>query len=543
MSAALAVSPKTQRAETPRPLAAPLAPAKSLLRFITCGSVDDGKSTLLGRLLHETGGVYEDQFSALERDSRKFGTTGEEADFALLVDGLAAEREQGITIDVAYRYFSTEKRGFIAADTPGHEQYTRNMATGASTADLAVILIDARKGVLDQTRRHAYIVSMMGVRQLVLAVNKMDLVGYDRTVFERIERDFRALAGTFGDVGVTTIPVSARAGDNVASASSAMPWYAGPTLLDLLETMDADNRTGQGFRLPVQWVNRPNAEFRGYAGLITGGEVRPGDVVNVLPAGRSATIDRIVTQNGDLSVAVAGQSVTLTFREEVDVSRGAVIASGTLPAVTNAAVATLLAVGEGRIEAGRSYWLKIGTALIPARIGAIRHAIDVHSYARNPAAALAMNAIGEVTLAFETPVVIEPFAATPELGGFILIDRFSNETVAMGIITATGIENETAAAVLPGKAPAWLTWLFAPNGEDLPGAIRSEGGWRLLSAIVVGALVLIASGNAGWAGAAALGDLVLRLPLRRAYESLFGKLAKAKAEKRTERLSSDGSDI
>ncbi len=525
------------------------AAQRSLLRFITCGSVDDGKSTLLGRLLHETGGVFEDQFSALERDSRKFGTTGEEADFALLVDGLSAEREQGITIDVAYRYFSTPRRSFIAADTPGHEQYTRNMATGASTADLAIILIDARKGLLPQTRRHSFIVSMMGVKHIVLAVNKMDLVDHDRGVFDAIERDYRAMASAFGKVEIAAIALSARNGDNVVARSRHMPWYAGPTLLELLETADVEARAGSGFRLPVQWVNRPNADFRGFAGTITGGEVRRGDAVTVLPAGRSTRIDRIVTQTGDLDVAVAGQSVTLTFKDEVDVSRGAVIASGDLPEVSRGAQATLLVVGETPIEPGRSYWLKLGTMLVPARIAAITHAIDVHSYEKLAASSLPMNGIGSVALSIETPIAIEPFSSTAELGSFILIDRFSNDTVALGVVTAVGdLANAVPGNALPAPAvqvaPGGLMdWLLQPDAEPRGAALARLLSWRLLSGIAVFLAVLALGGSVLLAAGVGLIDAIARTFLHRWHDLVLRRWQQGRAAKSDERLSSDGSDI
>jgi bifunctional enzyme CysN/CysC len=546
MSAALAISPDDLVTAVLASAAAKrdAAPAqKSLLRFITCGSVDDGKSTLLGRLLHETGGVYEDQFSALERDSRKFGTTGEDADLALLVDGLAAEREQGITIDVAYRYFGTPRRSFIAADTPGHEQYTRNMATGASTADLAIILVDARKGLLPQTRRHSFIVSMMGVKHIVLAVNKMDLVGNDRSVFEAIERDYRAMAAGFGRVSIVAVPLSARNGDNVATPSLAMPWYRGPTLLDLLETTEIESLGGEAFRLPVQWVNRPNADFRGYAGTITSGEIRTGMAVTVLPAGRQTFVERIITQNGDLDVANAGQSVTLTLKDEVDVSRGAVIASGFLPEVARHAVATVLVVGEAVLEAGRSYWLKLGTNLVPVRIASIAHAIDVHSFEKQPATALALNAIGSIALSIETPIALEPFAITPELGSFILIDRFSNDTVAMGVVTAVADGTKQAVGIVEEAGlPALSTQIESWLGHG-PGTLTQRLSWCIASAVLLFAGVFALTGQALAALAVAAADIVLRGPARRLHDRLFTGWSKTTQAKTPERGSGEGSDI
>ena len=410
---------------------------KSLLRFITCGSVDDGKSTLIGRLLYDSRAIFADQLSALEADSKRVGTQGQNIDFALLVDGLAAEREQGITIDVAYRFFATEKRKFIVADTPGHEQYTRNMVTGASTADAAVILIDARKGVLTQTRRHSFLVHLLRLRHVVLAVNKMDLVGYDQSVFDTIVADYRAFATAIGITDFTAIPISGFVGDNIASRSEATPWYAGPTLIEHLETIDVETDVAQAraFRLPVQWVNRPDLDFRGFSGLIASGRVKPGDAVRILPAGRTSSIARIVTMDGDLPEAVAGQSVTLTLTDEVDCSRGDVIATAdNPPQVADQFQATIVWMAETPLLPGRSYWLKLGTQTVAATVQAPRHAIDVNTLAELSVKTLALNDIGVAEVYTDRDLVFEPFSEGADLGGFILIDRATNATVAAGML-------------------------------------------------------------------------------------------------------------
>ena len=410
---------------------------KSLLRFITCGSVDDGKSTLIGRLLYDSRAIFADQLAALEDDSKRVGTQGQNIDFALLVDGLAAEREQGITIDVAYRFFATEKRKFIVADTPGHEQYTRNMVTGASTADAAVILIDARKGVLTQTRRHSFLVKLLRLRHVVLAVNKMDLVGYDQNVFDAIVADYRAFAEAIGIKDFTAIPISGFAGDNVATHSAAMPWYSGPTLIEHLEAVDveADAAQARPFRLPVQWVNRPDLDFRGFSGLIASGSVKPGDPVRILPSGRTTTVAHIVTMDGDLDEAVAGQSVTLTFADEVDCSRGDVIATADdPPQVAEQFQATLVWMAETPLLPGRSYWLKLGTQTVSATVQEPRHAIDVNTLAELSVKTLGLNDIGVAEIYTDRALVFEPFTDGADLGGFILIDRGTNATVAAGML-------------------------------------------------------------------------------------------------------------
>ena len=409
---------------------------KSLLRFITCGSVDDGKSTLIGRLLYDSKMIFEDQMAALEADSKRVGTQGGAIDFALLVDGLAAEREQGITIDVAYRFFATDKRKFIVADTPGHEQYTRNMVTGASTADAAVILIDARKGVLTQTRRHSYLVSLLGIRHVVLAVNKMDLVGWDQAVFDRIVADYRAFAEQIGLSVFTPIPISGLGGDNMASKSDATPWYDGPILMDWLETVQVeDHLQAQPFRMPVQWVNRPNLDFRGFSGLIASGVVKPGDRIRVLPSGRESRVERIVTLPDDLPQAVAGQSVTITLTDEIDISRGDLIVAADAPSpVAGQFEATVVWMDDEPLPPGRAYLLKIGARTVGASVTEIKHRVNVNTLEKSAAKRLELNEIGLVNLSLDQAVPFEAYADNRELGGFILIDRISNRTVGAGML-------------------------------------------------------------------------------------------------------------
>lgn len=410
---------------------------KDLLRFITCGSVDDGKSTLIGRLLYDSKMIFDDQLSALEADSKRVGTQGQEIDFALLVDGLAAEREQGITIDVAYRFFTTERRKFIVADCPGHEQYTRNMVTGASTADLAVILIDARKGVLVQTRRHSYLCHLLGIRHFVLAVNKMDLVDYNQARFDEIVADYTAFASSIGMDSFTAIPISGFKGDNVTERSATTPWYAGPVLIDHLETvsLERDAQQDASFRLPVQWVNRPNLDFRGFAGQIASGTVKPGDAVRVLPSGRTTTVARVVAAGGDLDHAVVGESVTLTFADEIDCSRGDVIAAADAPPeVADQFEATLVWMDDQPLLPGRGYWLKLGTQTVSATVQQPKYAINVNTLEHLAAKTLELNAIGVAELATDKPIVFEPYAQSKVLGGCILIDKLTNRTVAAGML-------------------------------------------------------------------------------------------------------------
>ena len=410
---------------------------KSLLRFITCGSVDDGKSTLIGRLLYDSKMIFEDQLAALEADSKRVGTQGQDIDFALLVDGLAAEREQGITIDVAYRFFTTEKRKFIVADTPGHEQYTRNMVTGASTADLAVILIDARKGVLTQTRRHSFLAHLIGIKHIVLAVNKMDLVGYDKTVFERILLSYRAFASEIGITNFTAIPISGFKGDNITALSDNTPWFKGPALIEHLEGVEvaAQREASSYFRLPVQWVNRPNLDFRGFSGQVAGGSVKPGDAVRVLPSGKTTTVERIVTLDGDLDEAVAGQSVTLTLADEVDCSRGDVIAAAeNPPEAADQFEATLVWMADEAMIPGRAYWLKLATQSVSATVQTPKYEINVNTLDHLAAKTLELNGIGVVEISTDKPIVFESYTDNRSLGGFILIDKLTNATVAAGML-------------------------------------------------------------------------------------------------------------
>jgi bifunctional enzyme CysN/CysC len=406
------------------------------LRFLTCGSVDDGKSTLIGRLLYEQNMVFDDQMAALERDTVKHGTTGEVMDFALLVDGLEAEREQGITIDVAYRYFKTPRRSFIVADTPGHEQYTRNMATGASNADLAILLVDARKGLLTQTHRHATIVSLIGIKHVVLAINKIDLVDYSQTVFDTIEADFRRFAEKLNFKIITAIPLSARNGDNLSVRSAKTPWYRGPALLTHLETVDVtDDRAERPFRMPVQWVNRPHLDFRGFVGTIASGRIRAGDEIVVANSGRTSTVARIVTADGDRPSAEAGDAVTLTLADEIDVARGDVFAfPKARPEVSDQFSAHLIWMSEEPLQFGRSYFLKLATRTVPATIGALQYRLDINTFAQDEAATLRLNEVGLADITANVPVAFAPYVDNEVLGAFILIDRATNATVAAGLV-------------------------------------------------------------------------------------------------------------
>jgi bifunctional enzyme CysN/CysC len=463
---------------------------KSLLRFITCGSVDDGKSTLIGRLLHDTRQILDDHLAALEADSRRVGTQGEEIDFALLVDGLDAEREQGITIDVAYRFFTTDARKFIVADCPGHEQYTRNMVTGASTADLAVILVDARKGVLTQTRRHSYLVHLLGIRHLVLAVNKMDLVGYDQAAFDAIVGDYAAFAASIGVESFVAVPISGLRGDNITTRSARTGWYDGPTLLEHLERVPVDAAGAQArpFRMPVQWVNRPNLDFRGFSGLVASGRVRAGDPVRLLPSGRTTRVARIVTRDGDLPAAVAGQSVTLTLEDEVECARGAVIAAADAPPeVADQFEATLVWMADEPLVAGRAYWLQLGTESVSARVQPPKYVINVNTLEHVAAKTLELNGIGVVQLAVDRPIAFEPYAQDRDLGGFILIDKASNATVAAGMIRfalrrsqnvhwqALDVTRERRAE-LKNQAPAvlWFTGLSGAGKSTIANLVEKK---------------------------------------------------------------------
>ncbi|MFT6472308.1 MAG: bifunctional enzyme CysN/CysC, partial [Neptuniibacter pectenicola] len=410
---------------------------KSLLRFITCGSVDDGKSTLIGRLLFESKMLFEDQLAAVESDSKKFGTQGESIDFALLVDGLAAEREQGITIDVAYRFFSTDRRKFIVADTPGHEQYTRNMVTGASTADVAILMVDARKGILTQTRRHSFLVSLIGIRHIVVAINKMDLVEYSEGVFNNIVEEYQAFAAEVGIEKITFIPMSAFKGDNVTECSERMPWYRGTTLMGYLETVEVDDERAQRlpFRMAVQWVNRPNLDFRGFSGLLAGGKIHPGDKVRVLPSGKESTVARIVTMDGDLDEAVAGQSVTLTLEDEIDVSRGDLFVKSDQPAsVAKQFETTVVWMHEEALLPGRTYLMKVGTQMVSATVTDIKYQVNVNTLEHTAAKSLDLNGIGICSLSLDRDIAFDPYKENQDTGNFILIDRLTNSTVGAGMI-------------------------------------------------------------------------------------------------------------
>jgi sulfate adenylyltransferase large subunit len=420
---------------------------KSLLRFITCGSVDDGKSTLIGRLLWDSKMVFEDQLAALEADSKRVGTQGGAIDYALLLDGLQAEREQGITIDVAYRFFSTDLRKFIVADTPGHEQYTRNMVTGASTAQVAVILVDARKGLLTQTRRHSFLVSLVGIRHVVLAINKMDLVGFDPDTFDAIRRDYQQFAAPLGFESITSIPLSALNGDNMIEASANTPWYTGPTLMNFLETfqVEGDNRA-QSFRMPVQWVNRPNLDFRGFCGVIAAGTIRPGDELRVAASGRISRVARIVTMGGDLPEATAGQAVTLTLTDEIDVSRGDMLTATDAPPMhARHPEAHLVWMHDEPLQPGQIYLVKTATAVTPGRVTAVQYAVDVNTLEQKQVPTLGLNEIGVVRLELDRPISFDTYRQNRETGSFIMIDRFTNATVAAGmVITAAPMELQKA---------------------------------------------------------------------------------------------------
>jgi bifunctional enzyme CysN/CysC len=449
---------------------------RKLLRFLTCGSVDDGKSTLIGRLLYDCKLLFDDQIVALAEDSSRFGTTGGDLDMALLVDGLQAEREQGITIDVAYRYFATPRRKFIVADTPGHEQYTRNMATGASTADLAVLLIDARKGVLTQTRRHSHIVALFGIRDVVVAVNKMDTLDWGEAAFERIKAEYEAFAASIGLANVMCIPVSALHGDNVTRGSDAIPWYRGATLIEHLETVDITSSASEKpFRMPVQWVNRPNSQLRGYCGTIVSGSVHPGDRMAVLPAGRTAEVARIVSFDGDLQEAAAGQAVTLTFSEEIDITRGDVIAADDARcAIADQFSAHVVWMSEQPMLPERSYLLQTGTALVPAQITELKYKINVNTREHLAAKHLDLNEIALCNVALDRAIAFDPYAENRDLGGFILIDRMTNATVACGMIAfalrrAANIHWRTFridkdARAIPKRQKPCVLWLTGLSG-------------------------------------------------------------------------------
>jgi bifunctional enzyme CysN/CysC len=463
---------------------------KDLLRFITCGSVDDGKSTLIGRLLYESKMLFEDQLAALEADSKKLGTQGGNLDFALLVDGLSAEREQGITIDVAYRAFTTARRKFIVADTPGHEQYTRNMATGASTAELAIILIDARKGVLTQTRRHSFICKLLGIRHLVLCINKMDLVNFSRETFATIEADYRKFAQELGITSnITVIPVSALMGDNMIDRSANMQWYQGPTLMGHLETVPVgDDARDKPFRMPVQWVNRPDQNFRGFAGTIASGTVKPGDAVKVLPSGKQSIITRIVTQDGDLPEAIAEQAVTLTFADEIDASRGDVLAAAQSPVeVSDQFEVQVLWMGDEPMLPGRAYLIKSATKSLPGTLDKLKYKINVNTLEHMAAETLVLNEIGVCNLELNGPLGFEPYGVNKTLGAFIIIDRFSNNTVGFGLINfalrraanihwqATDVNKDSRAVLLRQKPTVlWFTGLSGAGKSTIANLVEKK---------------------------------------------------------------------
>jgi bifunctional enzyme CysN/CysC len=463
---------------------------KSLLRFITCGSVDDGKSTLIGRLLYDSKMIFEDQLEALQADSKRVGTQGQEIDFALLVDGLAAEREQGITIDVAYRFFATEKRKFIVADCPGHEQYTRNMFTGASTADLAIMMIDARKGVLVQTRRHSYLCNLIGIKNIVLAVNKMDLVDYSQQVFDEIVADYTAFAQEVGIKSFTAMPISGFKGDNITTLSENTPWFTGQPLIEHLESVELDLTTDQTkpFRLPVQWVNRPNLDFRGFSGLISSGSVKPGDAVRVFPSGKTSTVTKIVTLDDELDEAVAGQSVTICFADEVDCSRGNVIAvADAPPEVSDQFEATIVWMDDDPLHVGRAYWLKLGTQTVSVTVQQPKYTVNVNTMEHLAAKTLELNAIGVAELATDKPIVFEPYALSRTLGGFILIDKITNRTVGAGMLhfslrraqnvhwQATDIGREEHAGLKNQKARVlWFTGLSGSGKSTIANEVEKS---------------------------------------------------------------------
>lgn len=463
---------------------------KTLLRFITCGSVDDGKSTLIGRLLYDSKMIFEDQLTQLESDSKRIGTQGQDIDFALLVDGLAAEREQGITIDVAYRFFATEKRKFIVADTPGHEQYTRNMVTGASTAELAVILIDARKGILTQTRRHSYLVHLLGIQNIVLAVNKMDLVGYDQATYDQIVADYTEFAASIGITDFTAIPISGFKGDNITAASDNTPWYDGVSLMTHLETVELDHSADQtaDLRMPVQWVNRPNLDFRGFSGQIVSGQVAAGDDVRILPSGKTTRVDRIVTMDGDLQQAVAGQSVTLTLCDQVDCSRGQIITGANSPLeVADQFEATVIWMDDADMIPGRAYYLKIGAQTVSATVAQPKYQVNVNTLENTAVKTLDLNAIGVATVTTDRAIPFAAYADNRELGGFILIDKMTNATVGAGLIhfalrradnihwQATDITRDHHAN-LKNQTPAvvWMTGLSGSGKSTIANAVERK---------------------------------------------------------------------
>jgi sulfate adenylyltransferase large subunit len=516
---------------------------KALLRFITCGSVDDGKSTLIGRLLYDSSMIADDQMEALDRDSKKFGTQGGALDFALLVDGLAAEREQGITIDVAYRYFKTDKRAFIVADTPGHEQYTRNMATGASTADVAVILVDARKSILPQTRRHSFIVSMLGVRDVIVAINKMDLVDYSEARFNEIVAAYRDMAQGLNFRTIAPLPISALNGDNITTLSENTPWFQGAALLSLLETIDASGaELAEGaFRFPVQWVNRPNLDFRGFSGWVASGSVKVGDAVASMPSGRESRVKRIVTQDGDLDRAIAGQSVTLTLEDEIDASRGDILVGAVdKPTVGTRIGARLLWTAETDMHRGASYIAKIGARTANVSIEQLHHLIDIHTFDQAAARPLGLNEIGLATLQFDRPMIFADYRDNRDLGGFILIDRITNETVAFGLIDRQA-----------GLAPAAQEEVEASDAgvaqvlSRIAAELREKLAPAATSGVLVGLGAMLFGASPATGVMLGLADAALRPLATAIYADFRQYVARREAERREARdqVSSDGDGI
>lgn len=506
---------------------------QSLLRFLTCGSVDDGKSTLIGRMLYECGAVFEDQLESLEKDSKKFGTDGENLDFALLVDGLSAEREQGITIDVAYRYFSTPRRAFIVADTPGHEQYTRNMATGASTADVAILLVDARKGILPQTRRHAFINSMLRVRHIIVAINKMDLVDFDKTIFDKIIADFKTVSTGLGFSSISYIPLSARSGDNVTKLSSKTPWYKGLPLIACLEEIDVSQvEAAEGeFLFPVQWVNRPDHTFRGFSGTIASGSIKAGDEIAALPGGQKSRVARIVTADGDLDKAIAGQTVTIALTSEIDISRGDLIARPNVAAAKalQSAPARVIWTSAVPALAGSRFIIKLANSSVQAKIASLHHLLDIEDFKPHQAERIPMNGVALVTLAFDKPLVVSDYKTNKMLGGFILIDRFSNETVAIGMIDQTA---DISALVAPEAVAAPLGFAdrlrlrfekFAGvAGSKARKRVHAEIAWRALTAAVLFLIAWAISRRPAVALAIAFVDLIARPLLYSLHRRYWG---------------------
>lgn len=539
----MALAATAPSAFTPLPAAINNPSARSLLRFITCGSVDDGKSTLLGRLLWETGAVFDDQADALASDSERFGTTGKAIDYALLVDGLSAEREQGITIDVAYRYFSTQRRAFIAADTPGHEQYTRNMATGASTADAAILLIDARKGLLPQTRRHASIVSMVGVRHVIVAINKMDLVGFDESHFQAIARDFRLLAEGLGFRSIHLIPMIARDGDNLSKPSTRLAWYRGPTLLELLETLEPEAEGDGKFRLPVQWVNRPHADFRGFSGTISSGRIRVGDAVAILPAGRTTRIADIITPHGAAVEAGAGEAVTVTLADETDVSRGDVIVASRQAGPTLATLTgRVLVLSERALGGGDRVLVKLGTALVPARVERLDNRLDIETLKPEPAESLTLNMIGRLVIRPEAPLVAERYADCRALGSLLVIDPITQTSLAMGIVEALTLSQTVRSGDHAAAVPTAWTDIWPREALD-----RSRRLGAMALAFLLGGLIGLAFGGSvagAIAGAATLAiwEALARPILRHLHDRAWSQI-KARQAARQADLSLDGGGI